>query len=148
MEMLNQALLVGHIKAVFKEGTYTTDFVISVKRKDDDKWDDILCRVNNKNKNGWCRDKNNVSVAGVLRTDSWAVDAEGNALKEKDIKKVNNKFKDDTGKYYDKRIHGWQSKTYLMVISAKSLETETTSVFDKLVMDGITASSGSAFMVD
>jgi hypothetical protein len=35
-----------------------------------------------------------------------------------------------------------------MVIAGKGLPQETASVFDKLVMDGITASSGSAVSVN
>ena len=73
MEMINQASLVGFIKKIFESAKYTTDFVISVKRRDDDKWDDVLCKINNNKLNGWCREKNMVSVAGVLRTDSWPV---------------------------------------------------------------------------
>ena len=47
MEMINQASLVGFIKKIFESAKYTTDFVISVKRRDDDKWDDVLCKINN-----------------------------------------------------------------------------------------------------
>lgn len=145
MEMVNQASLVGFIKRVFDRAEYTTDFIISVKRKDSDYWDDILCKVNNTKTNGWCREKNIVSIAGVLRTDSWPIDSKGNSVKE--VKKVNDKFKDATGKYFDERIKGWSSKTYLVVVAAKAIPQETTDKFDKLVMDGITASSGSAISV-
>ena len=146
MEMVNQASLVGFIKRVFDRAEYTTDFIISVKRKDSEYWDDILCKVNNTKTNGWCREKNIVSIAGVLRTDSWPVDGKGNSVK--DVKKgPNEKFKDDSGKYYDERIKGWNSKTYLVVVAAKAIPQETTDKFDKLVMDGITASSGSAISV-
>ena len=145
MEMVNQASLVGFIKRVFDRAEYTTDFIISVKRKDSEYWDDILCKVNNTKTNGWCREKNIVSIAGVLRTDSWPVEGKGNSVK--DVKKVNEKFKDATGKYFDERIKGWNSKTYLVVVAAKAIPQETTDKFDKLVMDGITASSGSAISV-
>jgi hypothetical protein len=138
MEMVNQASLVGFIKRVFDRAEYTTDFIISVKRKDSEYWDDILCKVNNTKTNGWCREKNIVSIAGVLRTDSWPVDGKGNSVKD---------VKDATGKYFDERIKGWNSKTYLVVVAAKAIPQETTDKFDKLVMDGITASSGSAISV-
>ncbi len=150
MEMVNQASLVGFIKRVFDRAEYTTDFIISVKRKDSEYWDDILCKVNNQKLNGWCRERNIVSIAGVLRTDSWPIDAKGVAIKEKDVKKGgpdNNKFKDASGKYYDERIKGWNSKTYLVVVAGAIVPQENTDKFDKLVMDGITASSGSAISV-
>lgn len=149
MEMVNETKLVGYIKRVFDRAEYTTDFVISIKRRDGDYWDDILCKVNNTKVNGWLKERNMVSVAGVLRTDSWPVGADGKAVK--DVKKGGkdgNKFKDDKGKYFDNRIVSWNSKTYLMVISASALPQDTEKKFDKLVMEGITASSGSAYFVD
>jgi hypothetical protein len=148
MEMVNQASLVGFIKKIFESAKYTTDFVISVKRRDDDKWDDVLCKINNNKLNGWCREKNMVSVAGVLRTDCWPIGEGGKAVEEPIKKDKDGKFKDGKGEYIDKRILGWNSKTYLMVIAGKGLPQETASVFDKLVMDGITASSGSAVSVN
>lgn len=146
MEMVNETKLVGYIKRVFDRAEYTTDFVISIKRRDDDKWDDILCKVNNNKVNGWLKEKYMVSVAGVLRTDSWPVGSDGKAIK--DVKKKDNKFKDEKGKYFDTRIVSWNSKTYLMVISAAALPQDIEKKFDKLVMEGITASSGSAYFVD
>ena len=125
MEYINQVLLVGYIKRVYKQQMYTTDFVLSVKRKDKDIWDDILLSCNNLKTNGWLREKSLVSIAGVLRTDSWPIGKDGKAVKEP--KKVDNRFKDENGKYYDEKIVGWKSKTFVVVVNAELLPHNTES---------------------